>query len=127
MAKFYSDLDLRMIQHPIKKDITLLEDDEAVKMSIKNIVLTNKKEKRFQSNFGGNMRNYLFEDIDFILQESIKDDLIDLITRYESRITELKIKNMTSPDDNTLSFTIQYKILNYPQPFTLDMVINKVR
>ena len=116
-----------MIQHPIKKDITLLEDDEAVKMSIKNIVLTNKKEKRFQSNFGGNMRNYLFEDIDFILQESIKDDLIDLITRYESRITELKIKNMTSPDDNTLSFTIQYKILNYPQPFTLDMVINKVR
>ena len=88
MEKFYSDIDLRFQAHPLTKDLIKLEDGDAVKQSIKNIVLTNKKEKRFDSLFGGNLRNYLFENIDTLYLDTIKEDII-LTTIEETDINSL--------------------------------------
>ena len=41
----YKDLDLNMTMNPITKDVNLLLDVEAVKRSVRNIVLTNFGEK----------------------------------------------------------------------------------
>lgn len=127
MAKYYTDIDLRFKLHPLTKDIGKLEDDDAVKNSIKNIVLTNKNEKRFNNEFGGNVRSYLFEEIDFIVSEVIKQDITDLIYRYESRVENVIITNLSDISADTLSFTIQYNIINIPLPQTLDLIVRKLR
>lgn len=127
MAKYYSDLDLKFVQHPLTKDLVLLEDDESVKNSIKNIVLTNKKERRFNPDFGGNVRSYLFEELDFITTESIKEDIINLIAIYEPRVENVKIRNVSNVNENLLSFTIYYNILNVPETYNLDLIVRKVR
>ena len=47
----YKDLDLNMTMNPITKDVNLLLDVEAVKRSVRNIVLTNFGEKKIQTIF----------------------------------------------------------------------------
>ncbi len=127
MEKFYSDIDLRFQSHPLTKDLIKLEDGDAVKQSIKNIVLTNKKEKRFNSLFGGNLRNYLFENIDTLYLATIKEDIIELIYRYEQRVVNVRINNLSNLDNNNISLSLIYEIINIPLPFTLDLIIKKVR
>ena len=48
----YSDLDLFMNPHPVTKDVTTKKDSDAIKRSVKNIILTNKFERPFKPNFG---------------------------------------------------------------------------
>ena len=57
----YSDLDLFFNAHPITKDITVKTDTDAIKRSVKNIVLTNYYERPFKPSLGGGVRNLMFE------------------------------------------------------------------
>ena len=56
---FKKDLELS----PISSDITLNKDDEAVKESIRNLILTDRGERLMQPNLGGNIRAMLFENL----------------------------------------------------------------
>jgi len=127
MEKFYSDIDLRFQKHPITKDLIKLEDDDAVKASIKNIVLINKKEKRFDSFLGGNIRNYIFENMDSLYIETIKEDIISLIYKYDQRINDIVITNLSNLDNDDIFLSIVYKISNIPYTSTLDLIIKKIR
>ena len=57
----YSDLDIFFRKHPITGDVVRKTDTDAIKRSVRNIVLTNKFERPFKPNFGGSIRNLLFE------------------------------------------------------------------
>ena len=48
----YKDMDITFERHPITDDITVKKDVDAVKRSLKNIVLTNQFERPFKPNFG---------------------------------------------------------------------------
>ena len=48
----YSDFDLSFLKHPNTKDITILKDLDAVKQSIKNLILTSRGERPFQPTLG---------------------------------------------------------------------------
>lgn len=123
----YTDIDLRLKQHPITKDILKLEDDFAVKASIRNIVLTNKKEIRFNQKYGGNIRNYMFENIDSIYATSICDDIKTLIERYESRVTEVDVDLISSDQDNDLEIVIKYTIRKINQVSNLKLLVKQIR
>jgi phage baseplate assembly protein W len=127
MATYFSDIDLKFKQHPLTKDLVPLVDADAVKNAIKNIVLTNKKERRFNPSFGGNVRNYLFENLDFITTEAIKEDIIDLISEYEPRVTNVRVANVSDINKNMLSFVIRYNIKNNIEDYAVDVLIRKMR
>ena len=55
----YRDLDLLFKAHPITGDVTTRSDVEAVKRSVKNIILTNNYERPFKPGFGGSIRDLL--------------------------------------------------------------------
>ena len=57
----YSDLDILFTAHPISGDVTTKKDSDAVKRSVRNILLTNNYERPFKPNFGANLRAMLFE------------------------------------------------------------------
>ena len=47
-TRTWADLDLDFTAHPVTKDIVLKRDVEAVKRSIRNLILTNQYERPFQ-------------------------------------------------------------------------------
>ena len=61
MATF-TDFNTSLVAHPINKDISLKSDVEAIKQSIRNLVLTDKMERPFQPTIGCDVRKNLFEN-----------------------------------------------------------------
>ena len=58
MATF-SDFNTSLTSHPINKDVSLKNDVEAVKQSIKNIILTDKLERPFQPTIGCDVKKFI--------------------------------------------------------------------
>ena len=56
----WADLDLDFTAHPVTKDIVLKKDVEAVKRSVRNLILTNKYDRPFQPNIDGGVTRHLF-------------------------------------------------------------------
>ena len=56
MVDRYRDLDLDFVPHPVTKDISIKTNDEAVKRSVRNLVLTNAYEKPFHPEISSDVR-----------------------------------------------------------------------
>ena len=122
----YSDIDL-LFTNKISGDIFKKIDAAAVKQSVKTIVKTGKLEKPFQSEFGANLGNMLFELADEGLEEEVESRISDTIKTYEPRVRELTTKVVSQPDQNTLSVTIQFKVGNMTEPELINTTIARLR
>ena len=54
-------MDLLFRKHPQTGDVVVRTDAEAVKRSVRNIILTNHYERPFKPGFGGSIRELLFD------------------------------------------------------------------
>ena len=85
--RIYSDLNLSFTKNPATKDVAKLFDVQAIKRSVKNIILTNKYERPFNSDFGCNLRGFLFENITETFLVVIKDRLSMASEKFEPRVS----------------------------------------
>ena len=60
-SRRWSDLDLDFQAHPVTKDIVVKTDVEAVKRSVRDLILTNRYERPFQPQIDGGVTRHLFE------------------------------------------------------------------
>lgn len=106
----YGDLDLQFLLHPVYNDIRPVKEIDAIKNSVKNLVLTNFGDRPFQPQIGGNVSKYLFEPANrFILQE-IQDEITAVIERHEPRVNAVAVRVSDIVEDNRLAVTIQFNI-----------------
>jgi phage baseplate assembly protein W len=108
--KVYSDVPLAFKEHPVKKDIRPLNDLDAVKQSIKNIILTNQGERPFQLSIGGNVTRYLFEPLTPFTAFSLEEEILRTISRNEPRVRSTKVKVSADIDRNTFDVTIGFNV-----------------
>lgn len=124
----FSDLDLTFTKNPLTNDITSLKNDEAVKRSVKNIVLTNFGEKKFQPSFGGNTTAQLFENFGPFAAREISGAIKRCIRENEPRVNQLQVLvNSNLVDNNSLSVTIRFTIENSPLPITVSLTLERLR
>ena len=125
--EIYSDFQTNFSIHPIKKDLTRLTNEDSVKRSIKNILLTNHYERRFRPTFGANIRKYLFENMTPITLEVIKMDIISAIKNFESRAEIIDVIVSGANDNNSVNVTITFSIINSLQVTTLSTTLTMDR
>ena len=122
----YADLNLFFTVHPITKDVTRLLDSDAVKRSVKNIVLTNYYERPFKPAFGGGIRNLLFElDTDRRLDRA-RRQLRKTIETFEPRVSNV-ICEFSRLDTNEMQITIYYTISNAMPRQEVEFTIRRTR
>ena len=63
VSRIYSDLDLFFQKKNSNSDVNIIEDVQAVKRSIRNLVLLNTYEKPFHPEIAGGVRELLFENM----------------------------------------------------------------
>jgi hypothetical protein len=112
----YSDLDLDFKRNPVSGDIGFKYDAEAVKRSVRNLILLQFYEKPFHPEINSKITSTLFEfpdspNTEYILKESIGK----IIKDYEPRIQKYDIKVYFNPDSNFLAAEIAFTIYNIPE------------
>lgn len=124
----YSDLNLQFTPHPITGDVTRKTDTDAVRRSVRNIVMTNYYERPFKPGFGGNLIGLLFNlDTDRGL-EKVSEKLTKTIETFEPRVQNVAIRvNNEGMNTNTLELTIFYNIINGSRNQELSLTVSRAR
>lgn len=118
----WKDLDLLFRVHPVTGDVVTRTDVEAVKRSVRNIVLTNKYERPFKPNFGTSLRELLFELNTSRQLKKVQRRIKETLEKTEPRIMNVSV--LLSNDDShevniTIVYDIKNSIRNQEQEFTV--------
>jgi len=123
----WADLDLDFIKHPTTGDVVRKTGAEAIKRSVRNLIMTNFYDRPFRSYIGGNVRKMLFELVSPLTATFLKNAINEVITNYEPRVAIDNIVVNVSPDRNGFDVTIAYIILNSNQPVTINLFLERLR
>jgi len=123
----YSDIDLTFTMHPVKKDIVLSIDDQAIARAVRNLILTNHYERPFHPEIGSNVRKMLFEPISPLTANYLQREIEDTIRNFEPRVRLQQVVVQTEPDSNAYSAIISFFINNNTAPTTINFVLQRLR
>lgn len=121
----YSDIDLTLSSRTSTDgDVFKKTDAASVKQSIKNLLLTNNFEKPYRPFYGGNLRSLLFELMTEDVGEEIIDNIKKAIQRYEPRAKVLNVRVTATPDYNSVTASVEFRIINTGLVDTLRISLN---
>ncbi len=121
----FSDLDLTFTAHPVTGDIVTKKDANAIRQSIKNILLTNHYERPFKPNFGADLRGMIFEANDPIIGQRIKERIVEEIKILEPRVGRANINVIQN--DNTINVNVAYTISGSSSVQEVEFTLSRVR
>lgn len=126
-TRTFKDLDLNFLSHPKTQDVTLKYDEEAVKQSIRNLIMTKNYERPFRSDLGCQVSSLLFEPVSPLITAMIEQSIRDVINNYEPRAVLLQIQVAYKEDQNTLVAMITFKLRNTNQPISVNIILERTR
>ena len=115
-SSVYSDLSLEMTGLTLNsvsthKEAGIVKDIEAVKQSVKNLVLTNFFERPFHPEIGGNVTSKLFEPADKFTAIQIRDEIKEVLKNYEPRVNGVNIEVFDNLDANAFVVNIGFNVI----------------
>ena len=126
-ARIYKDLNLDFQQNSATKDIQRVEDVDAVKRSVRNLISLNHYEKPFHPEIGSNLRGMLFENITPQISHYIGKQIEFLIKNYEPRCKLVEVDNRPNLDRNGYSVSISFYVVNSPNPVQVETFLERLR
>ena len=130
----YKDLNLFFTKNPLSDDVSKVTDVQAVKRSIRNLVLTGRGERLFHPEIGGDIGTYLFELAGYsqITEVEIESAILNVITLYEPRAAEVTVNQgldaVGDHDNNEIKVTVGFSLVNAPDEFhEVDIFIDRIR
>jgi phage baseplate assembly protein W len=123
----YSDFNTSFAIHPIKKDLSLKADEESVKQSIKNLLLTDRGERPFNNALGSNVRALLFENYTPQTMVLFKRFILETVENFEPRAIVKDIDISPDPDNNSIVASIIFRLINRSDDVQLDVILERVR
>jgi len=128
VSKTKLDMDFNFRTHPISNDITKLKDIEAIKSSLKTLVLLNHYEKPFHPDIGCDIYKSLFEPMDEPgLHFTMENYIIKTIEQYEPRVLLKKVKVVFQEDKNNVEITIYFVPVNAVDTVSMTMYLKILR
>jgi phage baseplate assembly protein W len=125
--KDYADLDLDFMPHPITKDVMKKTDIEAIKRSVRNLVLTNFYDKPFQPYIGSNALKLLFDNATPITANFLNNAIREVITNFEPRVKIEDLRVSFDYDNNGYNVKLFITILNRNEPATINLFLERIR
>ena len=110
----YTDLDLFFGRKSSNSDISKVTDIQAVKRSIRNLVLLNPYEKPFHPEISGGIRGMLFELMTPITATIIAKKVEEVINNFEPRARLVAVRATPDLDRNAYEMSIEFYVVNAP-------------
>ena len=118
----YRDLDLFFSKNQGNGDINKITGIEAVKRSIRNLVLLNFYEKPFHPEIGSDVRYLLFENMSPLTSVVLAEAIEDVIEDFEPRARLISVRAFPNFERNEYEVTIEFFVTNTPTEL-VDMTV----
>jgi len=115
VSRSFKDLSFNFSKNPITNDVVILKNEEAIKQSVKNLVLTKIGERPFNPYLGTDTTSYLFELSSSISANSLIEEIEKVLNENEPRIRLVKIDVYIENDRNDYEVYIEYDIIGLPE------------
>ena len=126
-VRAYHDIDLAFKVNPITQDIGRKVDVESVKQSLRNLFMYNRGEKPFNPNFGGGVREMLFEPIDYVTAGAIEKEIEFMIRNYEPRVELDAVQVEADPDNHSYQLRIDFHVVATREHQVYTSVLERLR
>ena len=127
LPDLFSDFLNDLTPHPITKDLGRLKNEQAIKQSMKNIVLTSLGERFFQPTIGSDVYNSLFEPNDIIMEENLRNAVTNALRFHEPRVNVIQVIVSSFPEEDRVAFNVIFSIINSIQVQNLNLILRRVR
>lgn len=123
----FTDIDLNFTAHPVTGDVVRRTNENAIKQSVKNLLLTRNFERPFHSEIGSPIRQLLFDLPGPMFAMSLRRAIIDVINNFEPRVNVIDVVVNDQSDSNSVYVTLIFNIVNTSTPITLDLALERTR
>lgn len=113
----YTDIDLNLTKKK-NGDIKELISVDAIKSSIENIITTLKGDRRMLPDFAMDLWQYLFEPMDEVTANSIGEELVTVIEKWDSRVIIENIYIEPIYERNLYRVVVSFNLRNLKQEET---------
>lgn len=115
-SRAFKDISLSFVRNPITDDILTLQNEDAIKKSVKNLVLTILGERFFNSLIGTSLSSSLFELNLEEISATLQDTIAEVLENFEPRIRLKDVNYNFTPDSNDVEIEVSYDIVGFPFP-----------
>ena len=126
ITREYIDLDFAFEQHPSTNNVTIKKNNNAIKQSILNLLTLRSGDKPFHPEIKSPIYDFLFENASMVTKIVLEGELKKYLNVYEPRIS-ITTATVDFPDNNTISCTVVGTIINLSTPFTVNILIDRLR
>ena len=128
VSQGFKDVSMSFLSNPLNDDLIALKNEQAIARSIRNIVFTFPGEKFFDETFGSDVSRSLFENIDDLSAETMRDQIEESINRFEPRVNLRKVRVIPDFDNNAYEAVVIYDIVGIDVPAQeLEFVLQATR
>ena len=116
ISRAFKDISLSFTPHPVTKDLTILKNENAIKKSVRNLVQTIPTERFFNSAIGSEVRDSLFDFVDFGTASVIQNQIQITLENFEPRIDDVTVEVQPKPDTYEFEVTVFFTIVGQDIP-----------
>ena len=125
--RHFVDLSLAFSPHPLTGDITVLRDYRAINASIKNCIMIAVEEKPFNTTFGSQILQLMFEMVDGSTASMLEEEIRRSINYNEPRVNLEDVIVDPKPEQNEFKVEVKYLIVGYEEVITFTHILTQTR
>lgn len=108
-------------------DVVKRYDEQAIKASVRNLILTSNYERPFHPEIGTQINSLLFEPATPMLTAVLERAIRTTINNFEPRVDLTNVQCVIDEDRNSVDVSIMFTILNTQTPQVLNLVLERTR
>jgi phage baseplate assembly protein W len=128
ISRKFKDVSLSFVRNPVTNDILSINNEDAIKKSVINLVRTRVGERFFNSFLGSEIENSMFELQTPEVAYSLELNITNLLKNFEKRISLSSVLVTYPSDSNEITVRISYSIIGIPTPTqTVEFILQPTR
>lgn len=127
-SRSFKDISTTFDKNFVTDDLMVTKDFTAIKNSVKNLIMTTPSERFFEPLIGSRLSNQLFEPVDNITVNNIRQEITETINKFEPRVVLNEVSVEITNDEIGYDVVIDYSINGLPEKTdTIELFLESTR
>jgi phage baseplate assembly protein W len=128
ISRKFRDISFSFARNPVNDDILSINDADAIKRAVINLVRTKSGERFYDSLVGTEVESSLFEVQSPEVANNLKIDIENVLKNYEPRVADVEVEVNYPLDSNEIYIQIAYTIVGLSLPTqNIEFVLQSTR